>query len=109
MICRSEVTVMKDGSPLKRRRMDDERKLTQEKVAEALGIFPTYYAEIESGRRRPGLGLLLRIAEFWGMTVDEVIRGFKVDETSNCDEPKEDQRVDDSSERPVPGTIDSAV
>lgn len=73
---------MSRDTPLKARRQTDPRDLTQEQVAEILQIHPRYYTEIENGTKRPSLGLLVRIAQFWGMGVDELLPAFKFEDFS---------------------------
>lgn len=62
---------------LKRRRLQDPQPRTPEHVAKDLGIHPRYYVEIENGTKRCSLRLAVRIAEYWGITIEEVISGFR--------------------------------
>ncbi|RPF47096.1 DNA-binding XRE family transcriptional regulator [Thermodesulfitimonas autotrophica] len=48
------------------------RRLTQREVAAAVGIAQSSYAMIESGRRYPRKHIAKRLAEFFGVTVDEL-------------------------------------
>lgn len=48
------------------------RGLTQRQVAVAVGIAQSSYAMIESGRRYPRKHIAKRLAEFFGVTVDEL-------------------------------------
>jgi putative transcriptional regulator len=45
---------------------------TQEGLARELGISGDYVNMIENGRRTPGLALAKRIADYFGVTVDEL-------------------------------------
>jgi putative transcriptional regulator len=45
---------------------------TQEGLGVALGIGGDYVNMIENGRRTPGFSLSKRIADFFGVTVDEL-------------------------------------
>jgi transcriptional regulator with XRE-family HTH domain len=49
-----------------------ERGLTQEQVAEAVGITQSAYAMIEGGHRYPRKQIAKRLADFFGVTVDEL-------------------------------------
>lgn len=48
------------------------RGLTQQQVAEAVGITQSAYAMIEGGRRHPRKTVEKRLANFFGVTVDEL-------------------------------------
>ena len=48
---------------------------TQEQLAEELNISTSYLGKIELGRRTPSIDLLLDMAEQFGVTVDELLRG----------------------------------
>lgn len=49
--------------------------LTQEQLAEKLHISISHLAKIEIGRNAPSVDLVLEMAEFFGVTVDELLRG----------------------------------
>jgi len=49
-----------------------ERGLTQRQVAEAVGIRQSAYAMIESGHRHPRKAIEKKLADFFGVTVDEL-------------------------------------
>lgn len=67
---------MKPATPLKYRRLTDPRQLSVHEVANHLRIHPKYYTEIENGTRLPSLRLLIQIAHFWGMSLDDIVSGF---------------------------------
>lgn len=46
--------------------------LTQRQVAEAVGISQSSYAMIEAGRRHPRKEVEKKLADFFGVTVDEL-------------------------------------
>ncbi len=48
------------------------RKLSQKQVAEAVGITQSGYAMIETGRRHPRKEVMKKLADFFGVTVDEL-------------------------------------
>ena len=58
--------------------------LTQEQLAEKLHISISHLAKIEIGRNAPSVDLVLEMAEFFGVTVDELLRG---DTTPKCKLP----------------------
>lgn len=56
------------------------RNLTQEEVANALGISRAHYGRIESGDRTPSLSKSLRIKEFFNYYNDDI---FNIEEDKN--------------------------
>ena len=47
-----------------------EKKLTQKQAAEAMEITVRQYQRFEKGEQKPGFDNLLRIADFYGVSVD---------------------------------------
>lgn len=61
--------------PTTRTELYDARKkagLTQEQIAERVGIDRTYFNAIENGRRRPALDIAIRIAQLLGVEVTDI-------------------------------------
>lgn len=54
------------------RRIRQEQKLTQSDVARAVGVWQTQIANIENGRSLPSMELAVRIADFLGVTLDDL-------------------------------------
>ena len=50
-----------------------ERQLTQQELADALGISKSSVNMYERGEREPGLDLLEKIARFFGVDVDDLL------------------------------------
>jgi transcriptional regulator with XRE-family HTH domain len=65
----------KFGSNLRRERQ--EKKLTQEKLAERANLDPTYISGIERGVRNPSLLSIVRIAKALGTTASDLSRGIE--------------------------------
>ena len=59
--------------------------LTQEQLAENLNISTSYLGKIELGSRTPSIDLLLDMAEQFGVTVDELLRGGRKEKSSPDD------------------------
>lgn len=53
-------------------RLRKEKDLTQEKLAERIGISTTWIGYIETGYRRPNLKMLYRIARALGVKVKDI-------------------------------------
>lgn len=53
-------------------RLRKERKMTQQQVAEVLGITRSFYGMIETGDRNPTLDLAKRIAELFQVDIEEI-------------------------------------
>ena len=52
----------------------DARKLTDGKVSEATGIPRSTLTDWKSGRSVPKIEKIIKIAEFFGVSVDELVR-----------------------------------
>ena len=61
------------GRRVRKRR--EERRLTQEALAEAAGVSVPYVSHIERGIKKPSLGTLLRLSAALDVTVDALLRG----------------------------------
>lgn len=53
-----------------------ERSLTQERLAEAAGITPTYTSDLERGTKVPSLTIILRLAHALEVEVSKLLRDF---------------------------------
>ncbi|TYP56804.1 helix-turn-helix transcriptional regulator [Thermosediminibacter litoriperuensis] len=49
-----------------------QKGVTQSTVAEFLGISVRYYSMLETGRRTPGFLLARRIADYYGVKIDDI-------------------------------------
>ena len=61
----------------KMRMLRKRRGLTIVALAEALGYAPTsnsYISEIETGKRRPKIDFVLKVAHYFGVTTDELVQ-----------------------------------
>ena len=58
------------GSAAKKARID--KKLTQEKLAELIGITPNHMKQIESGRRNPSHDVLFRLVYALDLSLDSL-------------------------------------
>ena len=56
------------------KKMREGKKLTQEKLADKVGVHLTYIGNIEIGAKRPSLETLFRIAEELGVKVSDLFR-----------------------------------
>lgn len=50
-----------------------ERGLSQKEVADALACSITVYSRYETGAREPSIDSLIRLADFYGVTLDELV------------------------------------
>jgi len=53
-------------------RIRKERKLTQEKLAEKVGVSTTWIGYVETGYRRPNLKMIYKIANALGVKVKDI-------------------------------------
>ena len=61
------------GERLRKRRAS--LKLTQQELAESLGVTPQHISAIEQDKRAPSLPFLAKLAEELGVTVDYLVTG----------------------------------
>lgn len=59
------------------KKLRKQNKLTQRALAEALHISQTSVSKYERGESEPDLAMVIEMADFFGVTVDEFIRGSK--------------------------------
>lgn len=70
------------GGRLRQKRK--ELDLTQEKIAEFVGITPSFYSHIENGTRKAGLSTFVEIAKFMKISLDYILLGIdEKEETAN--------------------------
>ena len=55
------------------RKIRKKTKLKQCQVAQALGLTPQIYSRYERGEREPSFEILIKMADFFGVTVDELL------------------------------------
>lgn len=65
----------KNRLSLKLLELRQERNLTQKELCAKLNISRTNYSYFENGRRMPDIDTLLLIAEFYGVSLDELVTG----------------------------------
>jgi transcriptional regulator with XRE-family HTH domain len=51
-----------------------EKKLSQQKVADKIGITQRQYCFYESGRSEPNISVLTALADFFNKTIDDLVR-----------------------------------
>ncbi|MED1602646.1 helix-turn-helix transcriptional regulator [Alkalihalophilus marmarensis] len=60
-----------------------ERKVTQEKLAEKLGIKRPTYAKYETGENQPDIAMLNKLADFFDVSTDYLLGRTDIRDTSN--------------------------
>ncbi|ARC62541.1 helix-turn-helix transcriptional regulator [Bacillus licheniformis] len=70
------VIFMTLGERLKMLRNKQKPKLSQETLSEELGINRSTYARYETGDNDPGYKTLIKIADFYKVSLDYLIRGI---------------------------------
>ena len=58
---------------LRIKRLRTEKGLTQEKLAESLGISVEYVGKIERGKRTPSLDLVIAMSKFFHTSTDYIL------------------------------------
>lgn len=59
------------------KKLRKQRRLTQRDIADALHISQTSVSKYERGESEPDIEMLIKMSDFFGVTVDEFIRGNK--------------------------------
>lgn len=59
------------------RRLREKKQLTQEALAERVGLHTTYISGIERGVRNPSLLSLVRVAKGLGVKIGEICKGVE--------------------------------
>lgn len=59
------------------KKLRKQKKFTQRELADALHISQTSVSKYERGESEPDLAMVIEMADFFGVTVDEFIRGSK--------------------------------
>ena len=87
---------MKIGSFLKELRK--EKELTQEQLAEKFGVSSRSVSRWENGNTMPELGILVELAEYYGVDIKEIIDGERKSESMNQEEKETLRKVADYTE-----------
>ena len=54
-----------------------KNRITQKELAEALHISQTSDSKYERGESEPDLEMIIKMSDFFGVTIDEFVRGTK--------------------------------
>jgi transcriptional regulator with XRE-family HTH domain len=65
---------MLERFPEKLKWLRKRRGLSQEQLATQLDITDAYICYLEHGKRKPGAGIVLKIADFFGIPVEALLR-----------------------------------
>ena len=57
------------------KKLRKQNRITQRSLAEALHISQTSVSKYERGESDPDLEMVIKMADFFGVTIDEFIRG----------------------------------
>lgn len=71
---------------MKLKEIREKKGITQRQAALALNLSPTVYNRYENGLREPSNALLLVIADYFGVTVDELLGRTSQDVASATDD-----------------------
>ena len=59
------------------KKLRKQKRLTQRELADALHISQTSVSKYERGESEPDLAMIIEMSDFFGVTIDEFIRGTK--------------------------------
>ena len=54
-----------------------ERRMTQKSLAKVVNISQTSVSKYERGESEPDLEMIIKMSDFFGVTIDEFVRGTK--------------------------------
>ena len=54
-----------------------ERRMTQKSLAKVFNISQTSVSKYERGESEPDLEMIIKMSDFFGVTIDEFVRGTK--------------------------------
>lgn len=75
-----------------------KKDLTQQQVADLLNINRVTYTQYELNKRDPDTNTLIRLADFFGVTTDDLLGRDKPNETSEEKKPKDLEKFLDNQE-----------
>ena len=56
------------------KRLREEKGLLQKQIASEMGLGISHYSKIENGQREASVELLDKLARFYGITIDQIVR-----------------------------------
>lgn len=80
-----EDSLAKTFMPAVIRRYRDAAGLSQQELADQVGISKSYISSLELGYRAPNLNLLVKIAQSLGVAPGEMVDAMVVDAEKSCD------------------------
>lgn len=80
------ITDIKKAFGLRMKELRSQRSISQDAFAYSIGMARSYFAAVETGKRNISLENIARIAEGFGIGVDELFDSplFSYDSTSDC-------------------------
>ncbi|MCH5250966.1 MAG: helix-turn-helix domain-containing protein [Lachnospiraceae bacterium] len=80
------------------KRLRNEKELTQEQLAEKLGVSNRTVSRWETGNNLPDIGMLIQLAEFYDIDIREIIDGGRKSEIMNAEMKDTLEKVAEYSE-----------
>jgi len=80
------------------RELRKEKELTQEQLAEKFGVSSRSVSRWENGNTMPELGILVELAEYYGVDIKEIIDGERKSESMEKEEKETLRKVADYAE-----------
>jgi len=80
------------------RELRKEKELTQEQLAEKFGVSSRSVSRWENGNTMPELGILVELAEYYGVDIKEIIDGERKSESMENEEKETLRKVADYAE-----------
>ena len=66
------------------RTLREEKHLTQEQLAEIIGVSNRTVSRWENGRNIPDLSIMMQLSVFYGIRMDEIVNGKRESEDTCC-------------------------
>ncbi|HLH13823.1 MAG TPA: helix-turn-helix transcriptional regulator, partial [Solirubrobacteraceae bacterium] len=103
-LCPASVQPVEIGTRLRERR--EALGLTQQALAEELGVTHQHVSRLESGRAMPSLDLVVRLAARFGITTDELLTGAERAPADLAGAIRADPKLSGVAKRHLIGLVD---
>ena len=98
------------------KKIREEKDLLQKQVATDIGLKPAHYNKIENGQVEPSIEVLDKIAQLFGMTIDQIVhlekeipKEVKIEDKTTNEKLRLIEQLDDEDKTAIYRIIDSML